>query len=86
MIEIVDRGSEKKMRQLANYLEELLDPQKLADLQIIGKHGDPLSPMDTGLGLTLEDLAKKHPDLYKMYLNSISIHGMVEEAIVEVFE
>ena len=86
MIELIDDGDIDKIKKIANEIAELSDPQKLADLQVMGKHGNPLSPMDTGLGLTIEDLARDHPDLYKMYLNNISICSMVEDVIVEVFE
>ena len=86
MIEIVNEEDVEKLQKMADYIGELLDPKKLANLQVMGKHGNPLSPMDTGLGLTIEDLSKNYPDIYKMYLNSISICGMVEDVIVEVFE
>lgn len=79
MIELVKKEDVEAVRAFAEELSEMQDPEKLAEAQIIGKHGTVLVDFDTGMGVTAEDLAKENPEIYKMFLNSTSLHKMAQD-------
>ena len=86
MIEIISDENVKRIENLAEKLDELKDPEKLRDLQILGKHSAVLLDYDTGLGMTVEDLAKNHPDDFKEYSNIVALHDIAEEIISGAFK
>ena len=86
MIELVTKEHIEEVKALARKIKELEDPDKLRDEQIIGKHGTVLVDFDTGLGITAEAMANDYPDIYKMFLNSISLHRIAEDVVLGGFE
>ena len=79
MFDIIDQEDINKIVEFLKRFPE--DEKELCDFIPMGKDSNIVLPYDTGLGLTVKDLYKNDPELFKMWKNLNYFTNMTEKIV-----